>query len=199
MILNLLVEDPGARSGWLALEDPDSGLRLGANTFAQSAATVRRVDASNPYVPGTFTVRAVPDNVTTSVELQVFDSSTLSRESKVSHLVSLFTRSSYRLRQVVDEPGVAIEMVAQAADWQANTQREFLHAGLTVLVFNFSVLPGREKVVHRVETLGSSYGYSLTEAARTAQPSAADVLDAVKVQAAEAVDFADFQRRVADL
>lgn len=192
MILNVLVEDPGAQSGWLALEDPASGLRLGAQTLAQSAAQVKRVEASNPLVPGTYTVRAVPDNSSTLVEVQVFDGSSAERERKVAYLASLFTRASYRIRVVVDEPGTAVEMVAMAADWQTQSQREFMHAGLTVVTFSFTVLPGKEHVVLLPPASSSVYGYSVSPPAG----GQSDAVEEVRRAAAESADFPEFRRRL---
>lgn len=148
MILNLLIEDPGTESGWLALEDPEAGLRLGANTLANTSSTVKRVSASNPYIPGTYTVRSVADNHDETVEVQVLDASSVTRKQKVDYLVGLFTRASYRLRLIVDQPGTAIEVVAQAADWQLNNQAEFMHYGMTVATFTFTVLPTWQVVTH---------------------------------------------------
>lgn len=148
MILNLLIEDPGTETGWLALEDPEAGLRLGASTLAQTSSQVKRVSASNPYVPGTYTVRSVADNANEAVEIQVLDPESASRRAKVDYLIGLFTRASFRMRIIVDQPGTAVELIGQAADWSLNNQAEFMHYGMTVATFSFQVLPRWSVVTH---------------------------------------------------
>jgi hypothetical protein len=144
-IINILVEDPNSNSGWLALENERMGLRIGADTLAQVTSTVKRTQASNPFIPGTYTVRAVPDNTTAPVSVQVYEDDPAVRSEKVEYLVALFTRAAYSI--VIKYETKAWMSTAQAADHQINNQREFLHGGLTVVTFNVSMLPSRTEVL----------------------------------------------------
>jgi hypothetical protein len=144
-MINVLVEDPAAVGGWLALQQPEIGLKLGPDTFAATQATLKRTTATNAFSPGTFTLRADPDTTTETVSVYVSDGSVAARDAKVEHLLSLFGRIRFLLRKV-SETGT-LEMVGQASDYALNNQREFLHAGITLITFSVPVLPYRRTVV----------------------------------------------------
>jgi hypothetical protein len=144
-VLNILVEDPNSASGWLMLENERMGLRIGADTMAQITGTVKKTQASNPFIPGTYTVRAVQDNATSPVSVNVYEDDPAIRSEKVEYLVALFTRAAYSI--VTKYETKAWMTTAQAADYQINNQREFLHGGLSIVTFNVSFLPGRTEVL----------------------------------------------------
>jgi hypothetical protein len=143
-VIDLLIEDPGTSGGWLSLERLDRSLYLGADTFANSAMTLKRITASNAYVPGTYTVRATPDNTMETISVYITEDNMALRRDKAEYLVSLFTRTNYQLMLVME--GRTEIMTGQAADYQINNQREFLHAGITFITFNVPVLPLRKVV-----------------------------------------------------
>lgn len=140
--MQVMVSDPDVPGGWLALQRPDGVLTLTADTFATATATLKRTSVSNPLLPGTHTVRVLPDTVTEVIGVFVDHPSPRTHEELVAHLVALFTeRVRYSLRWIHDD--LDVMMVGQAADYVRNTQREFRHAGRTQLTFNVPVLPGR--------------------------------------------------------
>jgi len=143
-MIDLLIEDPGTVGGWLSLEQPDRSLYLGADTFANSAMTLKRITASNAYVPGTYTVRVTPDNTMEIISVYITDDNMARRRDKTDYLVALFTRTNYPLMLVME--GRTEMLTGQAADYQINNQREFLHAGVTLITFNVPVLPTRKVV-----------------------------------------------------
>ena len=143
-MIDLLIEDPGSSSGWLSLERPDKSLYLHADTFASSQMTLKKVTASNAYIPGTYVVRATPDNTTETIAVYVSDTNDATREQKADYLIGLFTRVNYQLMKVLSTHSVL--MTGQAADYQINNQREFLHSGLTLITFSVPVLPTKRLV-----------------------------------------------------
>ena len=143
-MIDLLIEDPGTSGGWLSLERQDRSLYLGADTFANSAMTLKRVTASNAYVPGTYTVRATLDNTLENISVYITDDNMARRRDKVDYLVSLFTRTNYQLMMVME--GRTELMTGQAADYTINNQREFLHAGVTFITFSVPILPTRKVI-----------------------------------------------------
>lgn len=143
-MINVLIEDSAAVSGWLALQDERAGLKLHPDTFASSQMTHKRITASNVFVPGTFTVRSTPDNIEETVGVYVSDESIASRDRKVDYLIGLFTRVSFRLIKQSEHGSVM--MVGQCADYTSNNQREYLHGGITLITFRVPVLPYKVEV-----------------------------------------------------
>lgn len=143
-MINILIEDPDHPGGWLPLQNPAVGLELEGSTLSTLASSVKRTTASNPFIPGTYTTRAVPDNITTNIAVNVRDKDLAQVTVKVEHLVSLFTRASFKL--IVRYETKAWMSTAQAADYSINNQREFMHAGLSVVSFNVPLLPARVEV-----------------------------------------------------
>lgn len=141
-MIDLLIEDVQTPGGWFSLERADRSIYLGSETFANSSMTLKRITASNTYIPGTYTVRATPDNITETVAVYITDSNMGLRWQKTEYLVSLFLRTNYQLMLVMDTRTEL--MTGQAADYTVNNQREFMHAGITLITFNVPVLPLRK-------------------------------------------------------
>lgn len=140
-VLELFVEDSGSLDGWFPLQRSDGKLWLHADTMAKKSVGLKRVTVSNVYIPGTFTVRAVKDNSTEVVGVYIRSDDDDELESIADYVVGLFTRASFTIMKV---KGNRTElMTAQASDYSQDTTREYLHAGLTLLMFSVPILPTR--------------------------------------------------------
>ena len=139
--MQVLVEDPENPTGWLALEQASEVLTLTADTFAQASITLKRTTVSNPLVPGTYTVRALPDTTTETIGVFIRHPDPKIADDLATHLIDLFSRVRYTLRWIHDSLDVL--MTGQAADYTRSTIREFRHAGVIQLTFSVPVLPDR--------------------------------------------------------
>lgn len=142
-MLQVLVQDDSRHDGWLPL---DGGmLTIGAETLAQTQGSMKKVTVGNVYIPGTYTVRAVPDNTKEKIVVIVHHPDYGVRTDTIDYLVALFTRPRFQLQ--VSSERAAYIMSAQCADGYAvNNQREYLHGGIGSVSFDVPILPGRLKV-----------------------------------------------------
>lgn len=138
----LFVSDANVPDGWFPLQTSDGLLYLHGETMGQTSMTLKRVTANNVYVPGTYTIRATPDNHTEKIGIYVHIDDAKQREELVDYLITLFTRPQFKVMQVQDD--VTYLHWCQAADYQITNQREFRHAGLTLATFNVPMLPKKE-------------------------------------------------------
>lgn len=139
MITQVLVEDDRAVKGWTALQDERNGLVLSSETFATSQMTLKRVAVGNSYLPGTYTVRAMQDNLREQIGVYIYEDNSGLLRRKTDYLVELFIRPSFEM--IIRYEGYGVSMTAQAADYTRTTQREYLHAGVAKIVFDVPFLP----------------------------------------------------------
>lgn len=138
----LYVSDATVVDGWFPLQSQDGRIYLHADTMAMKQQTLKRVVASNVYIPGTYTIRATPDNTTETVGIWCHIEDPTDREALVDYLIALFTRPNFRMMRIEEETTTLFW--CQASDYQINNQREFRHAGVTLATFNVPILPGKE-------------------------------------------------------
>jgi hypothetical protein len=149
----LYIADPSSTGGWFSLETPNGELELHPDTFASAQVTQRRRTAQSMFVPGTYTISAVAENITEQVAVWVAVADPLLHAQTVEYLIELFSRTTFELMKVKvqteyrDVPKAAVELITCfAADWARNTQREYMHADRTLLTFSVPTLPDRRLV-----------------------------------------------------
>lgn len=140
MITQVLVEDDRAVKGWTALQDERNGLVLASETFSTSSMTLKRTQASNPYLPGTYTTRALKDNIKEQIGVYIYEDDAGTMVRKTDYLIELFVRPSFEMIVRYGD-GYGVSMTAQASDYTRTTQREYQHAGVTKVVFDVPFLP----------------------------------------------------------
>jgi hypothetical protein len=140
----LYVNDTDVPGGWFPLQTEDRRMYLSSETFVNRSQTLKRVTASNVFIPGTYTVRATPDNTTETVGIYVVESDTATREELLDHLIALFSRPQFTMMKVEDTTTQLL--YCQASDYVMNIQKEFRHAGMVLLTFTVPVLPTRRTV-----------------------------------------------------
>lgn len=135
--------------GWMDLNNHDS-YELEAESLGNRQVTHRKQEASNPYVPGTWVVSAVPDNVVETVSLWVRGQNHYELSQRVMALEDAFSQLQFYMQWSVEDR--LMTWFCQVADYQINTQREFQHATMAkfvaqvprypALMENTEVIPG---------------------------------------------------------
>lgn len=118
-------------AGWLDLND-HFGYELEADTMNNRQVTHRKQEVQNPYVPGTFVVSSVPDNVIETVSVWVRGQNHYEMGKNIEVLEYAFSQLQYYMQWVVENHMVT--WFCQVADYQVNTQREYRHARLAKFV-----------------------------------------------------------------
>jgi hypothetical protein len=88
--------------GWINLDDHERYI-VGAESFATSATTWRRVQVQGPYVAGKFTVSAVPDQVTENVTVYVLGSSQSDLQANLAALIDAVSQPYFQFVFSIDE------------------------------------------------------------------------------------------------
>jgi hypothetical protein len=99
--------------------------RLGANTLSGRQVQFRRTQAQNPFVPGTYTVNSVPENVEESLEVWVLGDSHFEMDQAVEDLTSALSQVQFIIDITVGDSGQV--WYCQTADYEVSMQREYLH------------------------------------------------------------------------
>ncbi len=112
-------------SGWMDVNNHD-GYELGAESRAQVQVTHRKQTISSAYVPGSFTLNAVPDNVMESVSWWVRGTDHHDMQVKIRRLTEAFTQPDFYMDWTIEEHAEVWR--CQTADYSIETKREYLHA-----------------------------------------------------------------------
>lgn len=135
MQVSCLITVPG---GELEINDGEKFV-LGANARASTQVTWRRQDVSSPFVPGTWTVSSVQENVNENVEVYVYASDHGSLRIYLDELVAAFTQHIYTVTWDFTEDIYA--WYCQRADYQIDTRREFQHSRMAIATFSVPRYP----------------------------------------------------------
>lgn len=110
--------------GWLEVNY--GPYELHRSSFGETQRTMRRTQTTNPFVPGTFTVNAVPDNVTETLAVWVTGDSHYEMDVALQTLIEALEAPSFLMEKRVED---SLEMWwCFSADVQIQTQAEYLHA-----------------------------------------------------------------------
>lgn len=82
-------------SGWIVLEDPTNGYELHADSFASRARTSRRNDITGDWSKGSYTNRAVSDNVPEAVVVIVTGPTPYDLATRVQTLLAAFEQLQF--------------------------------------------------------------------------------------------------------
>lgn len=123
--------------GWLELNY--GAYELHRDTFSTTQRTMRRTQVTNPFVPGTFTVGAVPDNVTEAVAVWVEGDSHYEMDVAVQALVDALEQPSYLVEKRVNDSWQT--WWCFAADVTIVTQAEYLYARKSLVQAQVPRLP----------------------------------------------------------
>jgi hypothetical protein len=125
-------------SGLLEINDGVT-FKLDADSTAQRQVQWRRQQVQSPFVHGTFTVRAVMDNVTEIISVLVYGSSNTDLREQLRRLTEAFSQMEYTITWIVDDDTYAWRCTP--ADYQIDTRREFQHAKMAKATFQVSRYP----------------------------------------------------------
>lgn len=126
-------------TGWLDLEDPDSGYEVHAESLGERSVTYRKTEASSPWVEGTFPISAVRDNVVESLSIYVRGDTTYEFKRRVQVLTDAIEQLSYLLLVRIEDASEYWQCFP--ADYSIQTQHEYLHARLGVVRAQVPRLP----------------------------------------------------------
>lgn len=123
--------------GWLEISYGPYSLHK--ESFAETQRTMRRTQTQNPFVPGTFTVNAVADNVTENIAVWVDGDSHYEMDVAVQTLVEALEQPSYLMERRIEDS--LVTWWCQAADVAITTQAEYLHARKALVSAQIPRLP----------------------------------------------------------
>lgn len=142
------VEGPDGR--WIDLNDR-LNYQLEGSSFGERSVTVRTGELTNALVSGSFATAALPENITETVAVWVRGSSSYDVRAKEEALADAFTQVSYRFLKRV---GNASEYwICLPASYKIATQREFLHAGISLFTATVPRRPEKDLVLTSADEL----------------------------------------------
>jgi len=111
-------------NGWLEV---NYGVyELHKESFNAQQRTMRRTTTTNPFVPGTFTVNAVSDNVVENLAVWVTGDTHYEMDVAIQVLVDALEQPSYLIERRIEDSWQT--WWCYAADVAISTQHEYLHA-----------------------------------------------------------------------
>ena len=149
--VRILVERPDA-GDWLSLTDGDV-YRVQGDTMAEYRVSMRRQEATNPYVDGTFLVNAVRENIEEAISVYVYSHDHLALVEAVDAVVDAFTQLSYRTYVEIDGSCQVWSCYA-ATEVSVQSGREFKHARMAQVNATVPRLPAVEHVGSVYEVMG---------------------------------------------
>lgn len=113
--------------------------KLERSTRDNRQVTKRKIDATNPFVEGTYTVAAVKENVTENVSIYVYASSQAALRARIAAVTDCLDQIRYTLTYGVD--GNIETWTCFSADYSIQSQQEFQHAYMALIRANVPRLP----------------------------------------------------------
>lgn len=113
--------------------------RLEASSIGSSQVTYRRQQATSPYVPGTYTVNAVPETITEVVGVYVYGNDHYDLRKLLERLTAAFTQMVYTVFWEVENDSYAWR--CEIADYTVDTRREFRHSTMALATFQVPRYP----------------------------------------------------------
>lgn len=125
-------------SGTLEIND-GVHYRLEANTLSARQVAFRRQQTSSPFLPGTYTINAVPDTIMETVAVYVEGSDAGDMRRRLELLTAAMTQRDYTITWEFDDDYYA--WICQVADYSIDTRREFQHARMAIATFQVPRYP----------------------------------------------------------
>lgn len=101
--------------------------------------TKRKIDATNPFVEGTYTIAAVKENVVENVSIYVYATNQADLKTRVAALMDCLDQIKYTIVYGVD--GNNETWTCFSADYAVQSQQEYQHAYLALVKANVPRLP----------------------------------------------------------
>lgn len=124
--------------GWLNINDHDA-YELEAETRSTRQVTHRRQETSSPYVPGTFVINAVPENINETISVWVRGPSHHDLATRIDSLTNALTQPQFYVRWTVEDHTET--WLCQIADYTITSQRELTHATVAKVSANVPRYP----------------------------------------------------------
>lgn len=130
--------------GWLSLEDDAGGAVHGywlhQTSLSQQSQTHRNVTTSNSWVPGTFAVSSVPDNVQETLCVWVRGATAYEFRTRVQTLIDALDQPSFSVLYQIEDLE-ELWTCPVPADYQISTQQEFRVAKIGYVTATINRLP----------------------------------------------------------
>jgi len=127
--------------------------RLADMTLGNRSVSFRRQQATSPYLPGTWTISAVPDTISENVGVYVYGTSNAELRLRLDQLTDCFSQLNYFMSWENEDDSYI--WMCQVADYQVDTRREFQHATMALCTFE---VPRYPALLDAIPTVGSGSG-----------------------------------------
>lgn len=124
--------------GFIDLNDHER-YELEKTTFSTVQATFRRSQATNPYVSGSFTVNAVPENVMENLSVWCRGDTHADLWDAVIALTDALRQVTYNIERIIEDDYELWSCFT--ADYSVNYQQEYLHARTALVNAQIPRLP----------------------------------------------------------
>lgn len=123
---------------WISLNDRIN-YRVAAESFGQTAATMRRIETQNPVVEGKYLIHATPEQISETLKIYCYGQNMVDVMEKARTLQVAFTQFDYQLRVTMDTHREYWR--CQTADWTMERAHTFVHNGMVVMNFQVPRFP----------------------------------------------------------
>lgn len=113
--------------------------KLEKTTRDNRQVSKRKIEATNPFVEGSYIVAAVKENVVENVSIYVYATSQAALRSRIAAITDCLDQIRYTIVYGVD--GSNETWTCFAADYSIQSQQEFQHAYLALIKANVPRLP----------------------------------------------------------
>lgn len=117
--------------GWLDINDGER-YKLESSSLSDSAVTWRKKELQSQYLPGTWVLSAVKDNIVENVTVWVIGEDHYAMTSAVRKLTDAFDQLYYSMWWKIDTDEFAWH--CQLADYQITADRDLRHASMCKVV-----------------------------------------------------------------
>lgn len=106
--------------------------QVAGDALASRSVQQRRIEAKNPFLEGTYTVSALRENVMETISVYVRGANAFEVHQGVRRLCEALDQRKFRMQLEFD--GAVHQWSCMAADYQVESQREFIHARMAKVV-----------------------------------------------------------------
>ena len=129
--------------GWLALDDEDNGYELHRESFNSQAVQARKVEAEGDWVEGTYTVRAVRDNVSENVAVYIWADTPFELAERIEAFISGLEQLQFRFR--VTHGNLREEWTCMWSEYKVETEQAMQFATLALVRATIPRLPAKTR------------------------------------------------------
>lgn len=123
---------------WLNVND-GTVYRVNKGTFENSATSFRRDEVTNAFVEGKFLVNALRDNVTETLAIYAYGSTTPALKTAIDAMTTLVSQIRFYVRVTLDGSQRLWECFA--SDYTINVTNEFFHNRQALITVQLQRLP----------------------------------------------------------